>query len=161
MTDKEEFCRQIKLNEKSMYSLAYSMVRNEHDAADIISEAILKAYSKLDTLKNKDAFKSWLLKIVHNTAAAFIRKNSRVIYLDDVKSICEESCEEDTNSKLTLNKAVASLPSSYRKVITLYYYEDLSTFEIAKITNQKETAVRQQLTRARKQLKEMLKEDFM
>ena len=51
--DKDTFCEQIRLHEKAMYDLAFSLVRNDTDAADIISEAILRAYKNLNSLKEK------------------------------------------------------------------------------------------------------------
>ena len=68
LIDKDTFCEQIRLHEKAMYYLAFSLVQNEADAADVIGEAILRAYKNIDSLKSEKAFKAWLLKIIHNTA---------------------------------------------------------------------------------------------
>lgn len=73
---KEEFCEQIRCYEKSMYHLALSILKNEADAGDAVSEAIYRAYRNRNTLKNKKAFQAWILQIVHNTAVEIIRKNS-------------------------------------------------------------------------------------
>ena len=54
-----------------------------------------------------------------------------------------------------------SLKQPYRTVIVLHYYEDLSILQIAKITNATTVTVKQRLSRARKQLREILKEDFI
>ena len=61
-----------------MYYFAYSIVRNKDDASDVVNESILKAYEKLDNLKNEELFKSWILRIVHNTAIELIRKNKKL-----------------------------------------------------------------------------------
>jgi RNA polymerase sigma-70 factor (ECF subfamily) len=160
LLDKEEFCSLIKLYEKSMYNLACSMARNEHDAADIMSESVLRAYSNIDKLKNKDAFRAWILRIVHNTAAEYIRKNCRIVYLDEVNEEKENIREFDLSTELTLRKAVDSLSQKYREAVVLFYYEDFTTKEIATIIGKSEPAVRQLLARGRKQLKEISKEDF-
>lgn len=60
-----------------MYYLAFSLVQNEADAADVIGEAILRAYKSIDGLKSEKAFKPWLLKIIHNTAVEYIRKTQK------------------------------------------------------------------------------------
>ena len=57
-------------------------------------------------------------------------------------------------------EAVKTLPSMYREVIHLYYQEEYSTVEIAKILNRKESSVRSDLHRGRKKLKEILKEVY-
>ena len=57
--NKERFCEQIRLCERAMYSVAFSVLKNETDSAEVISEAIYRAYKKLDTLKNEKAFKNF------------------------------------------------------------------------------------------------------
>ena len=68
MIDKDTFCRLVRQNEKAMYSVSFSILSNESDAADAISEALYRAYKNLDTLKNEYAFKPWILRIVRNCA---------------------------------------------------------------------------------------------
>lgn len=160
MTDKDEFCKHIRLCEKAMYSLAVSIVKNESDAGEIISESIYRAYKNSDKLKNTNSFKPWILSIVHNTAVEMIRKNSKVITMDEIPDIVTESAENHITAKLTLNGAVNSLKQPYRTVVVLYYYENLSISKIAQITNANTVAVKTQLSRARKMLREILKEDF-
>ena len=157
--DKDTFCEQIRLHEKAMYDLAFSLVRNDTDAADIISEAILRAYKNLNSLKSKKAFKTWILKIILNTAVEYIRKNTRIIPIQEVV-IAGEFEETDTETKLTVWQAVNTLKEPYRTDIILYYYEDLRIDEIAKITNTNAIVTKQHLSRARKKLREILKEDF-
>ena len=159
MIDKEEFCNKIKQCEVSMYYLAYSIVKNKDDASDVINESILKAYEKLDKLKNEDVFKSWILRIVHNTAIELIRKNKDVINIEEVNNTLEVKESSDVETKLTLRDAINKLKNPYREVIILFYYEDFSTEKISKITNSNIITVRKQLSRARKQLKAILKEE--
>ena len=159
MTDKELFCEQIRQQEKAMYTLAFSVVRNETDAAEIISESIFRAYKSMDTLKNEKAFKPWILLIVHNTAVEFVRKNSKIISLDEVE-IPDENNENRLITTISLKEAIESLKQPYRTVIVLFYYEDFSIAQISKITDASIATVKQRLFRARKQLREILKEDF-
>ena len=77
MTDKEEFCENIRLCEKAMYSLAISIVKSDSDAGEIISEAIYRAYKNINSLNSINSFKPWILSIVHNTAVEMIRKKER------------------------------------------------------------------------------------
>lgn len=142
-----------------MYAVAFSIVKNDADAADVISEAIFRAYKKIDTLKNKTAFKAWILQIVHNTAVEFVRKNSKIVSLDEMEEISYHS-EANMVTTLSLKEAVKTLRQPYQTAVVLYYYEDLSILQIAKITNTTVPTVKQRLSRARKQLREILKEDF-
>lgn len=160
MTAKEEFCENIRLYEKSMYYLAYSIVNNEHDASEIISESIYRAYKSYTALKNKKAFKTWILRIVHNTAIEMIRKNSKVIPVEQMEETIVEDFKNDITTKIVIREAVERLKQPYRTVTILFYYENLSIAKIAHITNSNVLAVRKQLSRSRKMLSEMLKEDF-
>lgn len=160
LTDKDEFCKHIQLYEKAMYSLAFSIVRNDSDAGEIISESIYRAYKNLDTLKNENSFKPWILRIVHNTAVEMIRKNSKIITSEETPNIPDDNPENEITARLTIREAVNSLKQPYRTVVVLFYYENLSVSKIAQITSTNMPAVKKQLSRARKMLREILKEDF-
>ena len=160
MTDKNEFCENIRLYEKSMYSLAFSIVKNNADAAEVISESILRAYKNIQTLKKADSFKPWILRIIHNTAVEMMRKNSKIIPMEETPDIPDDSPENDITIRLSVREAVNSLKQPYRTVVVLFYYENLSVSKIAQITNTNVVTVKKQLSRARRMLLEILKEDF-
>ncbi len=160
MTDKDAFCENIRLCEKAMYSLAFSIVRSDSDAGEIISESIYRAYKNLGTLKNENSFKPWILRIVHNTAVEMIRKNSKIIPTETTLYNTCDSNGEDITVKLAVRDAVERLKQPYRTVVVLFYYENLSVSKIAQITNTNTVAVKKQLSRARKMLREFFKEDF-
>ncbi len=159
MIDKNKFCEYIRLCERAMYYLAFSIVRNDADAGEVISESIYRAYKNLDTLKNENSFKPWMLRIVHNTAVEMIRKNSKIISMEEMKDININGNENEISTKLDLRDAVESLRQPYRVVVVLFYYEDLPVSKIAQITSTNAVTVKKQLSRARKMLREILKED--
>ena len=142
-----------------MYSVSFSILSNESDAADAISEALYRAYKNLDTLKNEYAFKPWILRIVRNCAVELVRSNKNLLSIDDVE-VEESSGENDIVTALTLRKAVEQLKQPYKEVVVLYYYEDLSIAQISKITGASVVTAKQQLSRARKMLRDMLMETF-
>ena len=147
--EKEFFCECIRQHEKSMYALAFSILKNENDAADIMQEAILKAYCNMDNLRDKKKFKSWILSIVHNTAIEFLRKQRETVDIEDQWDI---SAPEPPIDKLK---------PPYRTVVVLFYYDNLPVQKISDITSTPAVTVRQQLFRARKMLAKLLnKEDF-
>ena len=159
MIDKDTFCRLVRQNEKAMYSVSFSILSNESDAADAISEALYRAYKNLDTLKNEYAFKPWILRIVRNCAVELVRSNKNLLSIDDVE-VEESSGENDIVTALTLRKAVEQLKQPYKEVVVLYYYEDLSIAQISKITGASVVTAKQRLSRARKMLRDMLMETF-
>ena len=159
MQNNEEFCEKIRLYEDPMYAVAFSILKNEHDAADAISDAIVKAYCNLSQLKNDRSFKSWILKIVHNTSLEMLRKRCVTVDIEDQYDLADESASQDSSTKLTLRDAVEGLKQPYRTVIILYYYDGLSVMEISKITEASAVAVKKQLSRAREMLREVLNEE--
>lgn len=160
MTEKEEFCENIRLCENSMYALAYSVLKNDSDSGEVISESIYRAYKNLGKLKNKRLFKPWILRIVHNTAVEMIRKNSGVIHMEEIEQTSEENSDGDIEERLILREAVENLRQPYRTVVLLFYYENLSVSKIADITDSNVSAVKKQLSRARQMLRESLKGGF-
>ena len=107
--EKEFFCECIRQHEKSMYALAFSILKNENDAADIMQEAILKAYCNMDNLRDKKKFKSWILSIVHNTAIEFLRKHRETVDIEDQWGISAPEPPIDMAAKLTVWEAVQKL----------------------------------------------------
>lgn len=161
MNLKEDFCEKIRLCQNSMYALAYSVLKNEQDAADAISESILKAYMNINQLKNDRSFKPWILKIVHNTAIEMIRKNHPTVDLEEQYDLADETSSHDISTKLVLRQTVNNLNQPYRTVVILFYYEGMSLLEISRVTGDSVSAVKKQLSRARAMIRETLdKEDF-
>ena len=158
MTEKDWFCDAVRQNENAMYALACSILRNPSDGEEAVSEAIYRGYSRLDTLRDKRVFKTWMLTIVHNVSIEMIRRRDRNQELEE--HLEPASHDEDIATRLTQKGAVESLPEPYRTVIVLHYYDDLSASQISEVTGAGPAAVRQQLSRARKMLKERLKEDL-
>lgn len=158
--DKEKFCENIRLCEGAMYSLAYSIVRNETDAGEVVSEAIFRAWKNLDFLKNRGSFKPWILRIVHNVAVEMVRKDSKLVFVDEMTEYSDEGGENKITTRLALRDAVERLRRPYREVVLLFYYENLSVSKIAQVLGTNIAAVKKQLSRARKMLREVLKEDF-
>ena len=63
---KETFTKLVLESEKTFYRVSMSMLKNETDCEDAVQTAILTAYEKLDTLKNEEFFKTWLVRILIN-----------------------------------------------------------------------------------------------
>ena len=150
---KNWFCDNIKNLENGMYRLSYSILKNEEDAKDAVQEAIYNAYKKLETLKDKRKFKSWIYKIVTNTSFEILRNKKNYIDIEQ-ENIAAEKIDIDTN--LTLWKAVQGLEQPYRTTITLFYYEDMSIKEISEVTGSKVDAIKKQLSRGRDKIKEVI-----
>ena len=138
---------------QTVYRLAYAQTCQQSDADDVFQEVFLRYLRKRPVFVNKEHEKAWFLRVTINCAKSlhttFFRKQT--VALDESMPAQEqEDCE--------LAEALAKLPPKYRGVIHLFYYEGYSTDEIANILHQKGGTVRIQLTRARRMLKEQMKE---
>lgn len=161
INQKELFCENIRQCEKSMYTLAYGIVKNEHDAADVIQESILKAYCNYNGLRDSKKFKQWILQIVHNTAIDFIHKRFDAVDIE-IQEPVQAVNAIDKESKLVIWDAIQKVKLPYRTVLILFYYEEYSISQIANIMSISVVNVKQQLSRGRKMLaKNLDKEDFL
>jgi len=151
---KSWFCDNIKKLENGMYRLSYSILRNEADVEDAVQETICRAYKELENLKDKQKFKSWIYRILHNTSIEILNHKKYYLNIED-ENIQADKTDIDTN--LTIWNAIQKLDNPYRTVITLFYYEDLSIKEISTITGSKVDAIKKQLSRGREKIKEIIK----
>ena len=153
------FCSQVGAMKNSMYALAIGILKNEADAEDAIQNALLSAYEHLDDLRLFDKIKPWVLKILTRECYQIADRRPNYTELDDLPDAAAPC--EDLDTKASVWNAVNSLETRYREIIILFYYENLSTKEIAQILDLSEENVRKRLSRARAILRTLLdKEDF-
>lgn len=148
----EEFVRYVKDAEKSMYRVSKTILYRDEDCADAIQNAILKAFDKLDTLKNEKYFVTWLMRILMNECYQMLRnRHEEVSYEEYMEN------EESTSSNSEVYEALMELEDIYRIPFVLHYIEGYSTKEIAKILDISLSNVKIRLQRARIKLQDMLK----
>ena len=105
---------------ESYYRLAYSYVKNEQDALDIIQESIHKALLSLDKINDPTALKSWFYKIVVRTSLDLLRKRKKWIPTEDNQFETSENGQVDHYTDLDLRKAIDELPHKYKTIKILY-----------------------------------------
>lgn len=134
---------------ESMYRLAYTYVRNEEDALDIVQESVYKAIKHSDSVKQETYIKTWLWRIVINTALDFIRKNEKEIAVEAFY----ESATEDIYQDFDTMNALNVLTEKEKAVVILRFFEDQKLSEIAKALNENTNTVKTILYRSLKKLK--------
>ncbi|WP_398441907.1 sigma-70 family RNA polymerase sigma factor [Sedimentibacter sp.] len=132
-------------NKEKHYRIAYSYVKNADDALDIVQESIFKALISLNTLKNPEFMKTWFYRILVNCSLDCIRKQKKVITLDNEVLYSYINEFNDTYTDIDLHKALDELPDSYRSIIILRFFEDLKIEEIAEILNENINTVKTRL----------------
>lgn len=147
---------------KAMYNTALRIVKNSDEAEDIMQEAFLTAFSKLNSLKSKDDFGSWLKRIVVNQSITIYRKQVFHLDVEDEKiseNIESGSTDDDVLTQLKTREVLAAMDnikSNYRTVLTLYYIEGYDYEEIADIMKLSYANSRTMLSRAKESLRNKL-----
>ena len=154
---KEELGTLILNSERQLYSTAKTILSDDHDCADTIQETIVKAFSKIKTLRNDKYAKTWLMRILINECYTLLRKSSKLVPLEDMNEVTKMKADKNIDYS-DLYKAVNSLKEELRLSVILYYIEDFNIKEIAQILEITEGAVQKRLARARRKLKHDLQE---
>lgn len=154
---KEQLGTLILDSERQLYSTAKTILSDDHDCADTIQETIVKAFSKIKTLRNDKYAKTWLMRILINECYTLLRKSSKLVPLEDMNEVTKMKADKNIDYS-DLYKAVNSLKEELRLPVILYYIEDFNIKEIAQILEITEGAVQKRLARARRKLKHDLQE---
>lgn len=137
-------------NYKSIYRLAFRFVRNREAAADISQDVFLYLYKRLSENGKIENEKAWLYKVCSNLSLAYIRKNKRIINLNEPVNVEKIKVE---NPESIVFDALQKLDENDRMLLVLYN-EGLSYKEIADATEIKFTSVGKTLSRTLKKLKD-------
>jgi RNA polymerase sigma-70 factor (ECF subfamily) len=150
-----------KLYYKPMYNVSLRMVGNEVEAEDVMQEAFLKAFTKIDSYEGKVSFGAWLKKIVINRSLDQLKKR-KVKFEELNEKIPEEVTPALDLSEIQmeqLKKTVRQLPDGYRVVLSLYLLEGYDHDEISQILGISNVASRTQYMRAKNKLRQMLQKE--
>jgi len=144
----------ITRNENKLFRVAIAIMNIKEDAEDIVQDVFIKLLENPPQFESEEHETAWLIRVTVNLCKSRLRSYWRknTVPLLDVYPAQNEQQHD-------LIEIVNKLSPKYRTVIHLFYYEGYSTKEIAEITQQKESTVREQLTRARRSLKDFLEGD--
>lgn len=149
--DADAFTELMRLQMQNMYKAARSILSDDEDVADAVSETILTCWEKLEQLKNAALFRTWMTRILINKCNDILRKKKNVY---PTAEIPDRGSLDGAYLNAEWKSALNSLDEKYRLVVMLYYVEEFSTKEIAGILEIPEATVRTRLLRARKKLAE-------
>ena len=140
----------------SILRLAYSYLHNMADAEEVLQDTLIQYLKTAPAFENESHEKAWLFRVAGNLSKNRIDYN-RIRSTDELNEALVAEQREDLSF---VWNAVKMLPVKYREVIHLFYYEDISTAQIAQILKEKESTVRSRLMRGREKLKSILKEAY-
>ena len=152
-TNRDYVTKFIIENREGYYRLAYTYVKNQQDALDIVQEAICKALESQHKLKNPDGIKSWFYKIVVHTALDFLRKSNKMVLTED--EILEDigGSSSDNYEDTDLMSALDRLSNENKTIVVLRYFEAMKLQDIASIMNIPESTVKTKLYSSLKKLR--------
>ena len=138
---------------KDMYRLAYYYLGNAQDAEDVVGETVLKAYEKFASLREKEAFKSWIFTILVNQCRTFLRKKA----VRDTSELVEEpSFDPSLEDSIVVKDLLAVLSEEERQIVILSVFGGYKGEEIAKVLHIKHGTVRTKYRRALKKMERHL-----
>ena len=154
-----------KLYYKTMYNTSLRIVNDSMEAEDIMQEAFLSAFEKIDSYSGTVSFGAWLKKIVINRSLDALNKRREIFEDIDLQTEIKDESDDETNRNEELNvkveeikEAINNLPNGYRVILSLYLLEGYDHDEIAEIMAITSSTSRSQLARAKQKLISDLKE---
>lgn len=157
----------------NVYKTVRTLIRDEHEAFDIVQESYLKAFKNIDRLNDPEKFQAWVKTIASNHAKDFLKKKKPALFSERVNEDGEEIDLQQADNTLEhlpdevldrkettrlVNDILGVLSDEQRLAIALYYYEEKSISEIAGIMKCSEGTVKSRLNYARQKIRsEVLK----
>lgn len=160
-TPEEEITRMVNEHQLALLRLCFTYLHDKDLAKDAVQETFLKAYRNLQDFRHDANEKTWLSRIAINccrdiSRSSWFRHTDRSVTLDMLPEPAVQPLYEDN----ALTVEIMKLPKRLREVILLYYFEDMTTPEIAETLQISQQAVSDRLVRARAKLRRALGKEF-
>lgn len=158
--DKEAFTKMYQNMSEVLFNVAkFKLGDNIDDINDVIQETMIMSYTNIHKLKNKNSFRSWIIKILINECNKFFVKNKKDLCLcEKLKFNFKDSKDKDfetINEKLVLTKAVKCLSDQERLILQLYY-NNHPIKEIAKELRIKENTIKSKIRRGKSKIQKYM-----
>lgn len=153
-----------RLYNKAMYNLCLRITGSVEEAEDVLQEAFISAFRKIDSFENRSSFGAWLKRIVINRALNHMNRQNIVWndFEEDKLQIAEPEIVDLRAIDLkveNVKRAINKLPDGYRTVLSLYLLEGYDHKEISEVLDISESTSKTQYIRAKKKLRTLLSEE--
>jgi len=147
---------------KKMYGICLSYAADRAMAQDILQDGFIKVFKKIDSFREQGSLEGWIRRIITNTALDYMRQKSRTFeFIDENREVEEQQLDNTILEKINsdgLLKIIQQLPHGARTVFNLYAVEGYTHKEIADKLEITEGTSKSQFKRARKLLKELIRD---
>ena len=134
---------------QTVVSVCVMRLKNWADAEDCFQNTFVNLYSKKPELETEVHLKAWLIRVAINECNNYIKKNKRIVSLENKKEEAVEFPHDETD----ISWALLELPDKYRQVLYLYYVQQYKVDEIAQILGKNPNTIKTTLKRGREKLK--------
>lgn len=143
------------------FAIMVRLVPQQEDAEELVQDAFVRAFNRLDTFEGRSSFSTWICRIAYNIAISWLRKQRmKYLSIDDNPELSDTEIDEafDDESLIeNLTRAVALLKPDEQTLITLYYYDNLPLNDIAYILDVEPNTLATRLHRIRRKLYILMK----
>lgn len=153
--DEALFFQQITGEKRKLYGIAFSYLRNEADALEIVQEATCRAWMHRKKLKDTGRFAPWVTRILINCCNDELKRRKRMGTLQPAQTQ-DGVMEMRSDRRLDMERALDGVKPKYRQVIVLKYYRDMTLTEIAEVLDKPEGTIKTWLNKGLKQLRAKL-----
>ncbi|TCM86919.1 RNA polymerase sigma (SigV) subunit [Paenibacillus sp. BK033] len=152
--DDDALIARIQMDQSRLYGIAYSYMRNETDALEVIQETTFRVWSKRRSLRDPKVFTTWVTRILIRVCLDERKKRLRELpLLDELLKRDAQAADGNGIDRLDMAVQLQKLPSKYRMVIVLKYYRDMTITEIAELLEKPDGTIRTWLHQALKRLR--------
>ncbi len=143
-----------------IYRIAFVRTLNQPDAEDVLQEVFCRYIRSAPQFEDEGHSRAWFIRTAVNCSTTLLTSAWKRRAVLGEEAGAEENLTAHMERDTEVYHAVMQLPRSQRTVVHLYYYEDCSVGEIARLTGSTQSAVKSRLFRAREELRRLLKEDI-
>ena len=154
--DEQRFTDAVRQYQRLLFHIAYAMLHNEQDCADAVQQALLNAWRTRKKLRNEQAMKAWLSRILVNECHTILRRRRRVRFTE----LSDDLPAPPQVDNLPLHDALEKLPPHLRMPLVLNYLEGFTVAEISEALRIPAGTVKSRMAQGRKQLGGMLKDEW-
>ncbi|MEZ0006657.1 RNA polymerase sigma factor (sigma-70 family) [Flavobacterium sp. 28YEA47A] len=164
--DSQAFAPLVDRYKNLVYTLALRMIKNTEEAEEAAQDTFVKVFRSIEKFKGESKFSTWIYRIAYNTCLDRIKKHKSVplaVAIDDYGTHQLRSAEnvldtlDEEERHRAMQECLQQLPGEDAFLLTLYYFEEQSLEEIAKVIGIKANNVKIKLFRSRKKLGEILR----
>ncbi len=153
--DKNAFVELIDAHKSTLYNIAVRIVKNETDALDAVSEAVLSCWENVPKLRDEAYFKTWLTRILMNKCYNVMRDRSYYCFDEAEVFANDKAAAHDYDARLEVEAYFRKLNQNEKLILSMFYFDDYSIKQISDLLGISKSAVKTRLTRSRQHFKEI------